>query len=60
MTGRAPNALVHVNTVIEVGIVGKIVDPDPLDRFTGAKTGANWFEIRTVSPDLLMTVHASF
>src|SRR5688500_13516866 len=52
VTRRTADAFVHVNTVIEICIVGKIVNANPLDRFAGAKTGAHRFEIWTVGPDL--------
>ena len=57
MTGGAAHTFVHVNAVVEIGIVRKIVDPDPLEWIASAKTGAHWFQIRTISPDLLVAVH---
>ena len=58
MTRRAADPFIYVNAVIEIGVVRKIVNSDPLDRFTCAKAGPHWFQVRTVSPDLLVTVHA--
>lgn len=49
-----------MNAVVEIGIVGKVVDPDPLYWFASAQARANRFEIWTVGPDLLMTIHAGF
>lgn len=60
MASGASDSLVHMNAVVEIGIVGEIVDPNPLNRLAGAKAGTNRFQIRTISPDLLVTVHAGF
>jgi hypothetical protein len=58
VAGGTTHTFVYVNAVIEVGVVRKIVNSNPLDGFSGAKTGSNWFQIRTISPDLLVTIHA--
>ena len=58
MTGGTADALVHVNAVIKICVVRQVVNSDPLNRFAGAKTGAHRFEIRALSPNLLMTIHA--
>jgi len=47
-----------MNRVIEISEVGKIVDANPLQRFTRLETCAHGFQVRTVGPDLLMTIHA--
>jgi hypothetical protein len=60
MAGGAAYALVHMNAVVEIRIVGEIVDPNPLNRLPGAKAGSNGFQIWAISPDLLVTVHAGF
>ncbi len=60
MASVAADALGHVNTVVEVDEVGKLVDARPLQRFSGAVTGANRLEKLGIGPDLRMTVHASF
>ncbi len=39
----AADALVHMNAVIEIRIVGEIVDPNPLDRLAAAKAGPDRF-----------------
>lgn len=57
MTGRAADAFVHVNAVIEIDEVGKIVNSSPLDRLAGPPAFADRLEIRAVSPDLRMAVH---
>ena len=38
----------------------QIVHSDPFDRFAGPQTCADWFEIRAISPNLLVAVHARF
>jgi hypothetical protein len=58
MTGRAADALVHMNAVIEIDVVGQIVHPRPLERRAVLETGAHRLEIRAVRPDLFVTVHA--
>lgn len=58
VTGRAANALLYVNCVIEIGVVGQVVDANPFDRLAGPETRAHWFQIRTIGPDLFMTTHA--
>ena len=60
MTSGATDPFVYVDTVIEKRIVRQVVYSDPLDRFTGPQACAHRFEIGTVSPDLLVTVHARF
>src|SRR5882724_4465018 len=55
---RTADAFVYMNAVVEIGIVGQVMYPNPLDRFAGAKARTHWLEIRAVGPDLLMTVHA--
>ena len=60
MTRRTPDTLFYVNAVIEVGVVWQVVYPDPLDGFIVPETGADWFEIGALSPDLLVTTHARF
>src|SRR2546422_2205360 len=57
MTRRAADAFVHVNAVIEIDVVGEIVDTPPLNWFTRAKAGADRFEVRTVGPDLFVAIH---
>ena len=58
VTRRAADTFFHVNAVIEVGVIRQVVYAYPLDRLAGAKTRAHRFEIRTVSPDLFVAVHA--
>ena len=58
MTRRAADTYLNVNTVIEVGVVRQIVHAHPLDGFAGAETRAHGFEVRTLSPDLLVTAPA--
>lgn len=58
MTSRAPDPFVDVNAVIEINVVGKIVNPRPLQRFAGAKTGADGLQIWTIGPNLFVAIHA--
>ena len=58
MTSRTTHTFFYVNAVIEVGVIGKIVDAYPFDRFSSAETRAHGFEVWTISPNLFVTVHA--
>ena len=58
VAGRTTDAFVHMNAVIEIDVIGKIVDAPPLDRFARAKAGADGLKVRAVGPDLFVTVHA--
>ena len=58
MARRTADAFFYVNAVIEVDKVRKIVNANPFDRLATAKARPHWFEVRTVGPDLFVTVHA--
>src|SRR5262245_19263674 len=58
VAGRATNAFVHVNAVVEVHVVRQIVDASPLNRASRAEALAHGFEKRTVRENLRMAVHA--
>ncbi len=58
MTRRTAHPFVHMNAVIEISVVRKVVHSDPFDRFAGTKAGTDRLEIRTLSPNLFMTIHA--
>ena len=58
VTSRAADALAHVNAVIEVNEIGQVVHSGPTNRFAGSPALANGLEIRAVSPNLRVTVHA--
>ena len=58
VAGGTAHAFVHMNAVIEICVVGKVVHSNPFDRFARAKAGTNRLEIRAVCPDLFMAVHA--
>src|ERR1700756_4003686 len=58
MTRRTTNAFIYVNRVIEIGEVRQVVNANPLQWFPGLETGGHLFELRPVSPNLLMTIHA--
>jgi hypothetical protein len=57
VTGRAADAFVHVNAVIEIDKVGKIVHSCPPDRLARPPAFADRLEIRAVRPDLRMAIH---
>src|SRR5262252_2360547 len=54
----APDALVHVNRVIEVDELGQLVDPVPLDRLVLEEALPDLLEHRALVPDLRVAVHA--
>ncbi len=58
MTSRTTNTLRDVNRVIEISEVRQVVHAYPFERFARLETRAYRFEIRTVSPNLFMTIHA--
>ncbi len=58
MAGIAADALGHVDTVVEVNEVRKLVDARPLQRFSGAVTGADRLKKLGIRPDLRVAVHA--
>ena len=58
VTRRTTDAFFHVNAVIEISVIGQIVNANPLDRLAGAKTRAHGLEIWTFGPNLLVTAHA--
>ncbi len=60
MTRRATDPFVHMNAVIEISIVWKIVNSDPLHRPVRAQTCPNRLQVGAVSPDLFVTAHAGF
>lgn len=53
----ATDTLSDVDAVIEIDVFGKVVDADPLNRFVVTVTGPDRLEVRTVCPNLGMTVH---
>jgi len=59
VTATAANSFVHVNAVIEVNEVRKIVHADPLQVLSGAEALADRFQHGRIGPDLRVTVHAS-
>lgn len=60
MASGAANALIHMDAVVEIRIVGEIVNPNPLDRLPAAKAGTDRFQIGALGPNLLVAVHAGF
>ena len=57
---RAADALVDVNAVVEIDIVGEAVNLDPLDRLIRSVALANRFEIIDVIEENGMAIHAGF
>lgn len=55
---RTADAFVYMNAVVEISVVRQVMYPNPLDWFASAKTGAHWFKIGAVSPNLLVAIHA--
>src|SRR5207237_5661317 len=60
VTGRAADAFVYVNAVVEVHEVRQIVHARPLNRSPGAEAVAHRLEVRAVRKDLRMAIHARF
>ena len=58
MARRTTDTFVHVNAVIEVGVVRQVVHANPLDWFACSKTRAHRFEIWAIGPDLFVATHA--
>ena len=58
VTGGAANPFRDVNAMVEINVVGQIMDTVPLQRSIGDKTGANRRERWRVVPNLRVTRHA--
>ena len=54
---RAANTFIYVDGVIEVDVVWKVMDLDPIDRGTCSPTRPNRREHRGIGPDLRMTIN---
>jgi len=50
--------LFHVNAVVEINVIGKIVNLGPLDRLIRSEAFPYGLQRRTVDPDLRVAVHA--
>src|SRR6202158_2993670 len=59
MTGCAADALVDMNTVIEVYEIRQVVHAGPLQRLPAPETGAPRFQDGRVRPDLRVAAHAN-
>jgi len=57
VTRRTTDSLRYVNTVIEICKLRQVVNAFPFDRFVFSEASTDRFEVRTVIPDLAMTVH---
>jgi hypothetical protein len=58
VAGRASHSLADVNAVIEIGVVWRFVDANPVDRLTRIGTRQKRGHARVVSSDEGVTVHA--
>src|SRR5688500_12036525 len=58
VTGGAPDALVHMDAVIEEHEVWEIVDARPTNRCVSGEAGANRLQVRAIGEDLRVAVHA--
>jgi hypothetical protein len=58
VTGRAADAFADMNRVIEISEVRQVVHANPFQGLARFETGAYRLEIRTVGPNLFVTVHA--
>lgn len=58
MARFAPDALRHMNAVVEVNEIRQVVDTDPLQRFLGSITLPNRFQHGTGVPNLGVARHA--
>src|SRR5205085_8443643 len=52
VTGRATDAFVQMDAVVEVNVVRQIVNADPLERPAGLPTVADWLKDWRVFPNL--------
>jgi len=60
MTGRASDALGHMNAVIEINVVGQAVDANPRNRMVGAVALADWLQVPGAVEQHGVAVHAGF
>jgi hypothetical protein len=60
VTGGTANALVNVNAVIEIDVIGQAVHALPLDGLIGTVTFANGLEITDVIEQHGVAIHAGF
>jgi len=58
VTGFATHAFVHVNAVVEIDEIRKIVHTIPLQRNAGVQAVSHRRQNFRICPNLLMTVHA--
>lgn len=57
VTGRATDALAHMNAVVEINEPGKIMDPRPFQRLSSAPAISHRLEHRTGGPNLTVAIH---
>ena len=60
MASVATDSLGHVDAVIEVDEIGKVIHACPDQRLSGPKAFAHWLQHGRLGPDLRVAVHAGF
>ena len=58
MTRRAADAFVDVNTVIEIDVIGHVVNSSPLNRLARSRALSDRLKVGAVGPNLRVAVHA--
>ena len=58
MAAVATDTTIHVSGVVEIGVIGNLVDAHPVDWLTGFPALANGFQFRAVGLDLCVAGHA--
>ena len=59
MACRTTHTFIHVNTVIEVNVIGEVMDLCPFNRLTGLPAFSYRGKVRAVGPDLSVAIHTS-
>jgi hypothetical protein len=58
MTGSTADTFLDVDTVIEINMIGEIMNPIPLEWRASAPAFPNWLQHISISPDLRVARHA--
>ena len=58
VAAEATDTAIHVNSMVKVGIVGNLVDSDPVDGLASFPAFADGFQFRAGGFDLCMASHA--
>src|SRR5260370_3964066 len=59
VASRTAHAFIHMNRMIEIREVRKVMNANPLQRLARLETRAHRFQVRTVGPNLFVAVHAN-